>query len=149
MSFGYTPAKVRIASGQLDWREAGADIRVILAMSNTTADTEKNVAFVGDLSVLDEYDGENYARKVLAGQAVNEDDENFRAELDADDVTWLALGVGTRQAVGMIIYHHVGEDDNANPILFYIDSGGFPFDGNGGTITQQWNVEGLAQVKDA
>jgi hypothetical protein len=145
MSFAYTPAKAAIARGELNWQEAGADIRALLVMSNTTADTEQDAQFVGDLATLDEYDGANYVRKVLTGQVVNEDDPNNRAEMDAEDATWTSLGVGTRQCVGLVIYKFV-TDDAHSLLLFFIDTGGFPFDGNGGIIALQWNAEGLGQL---
>ena len=145
MSFVYTPAKTLLAQGSLDLREAGSDLRVAMVMSNTTADTEQDAALMNAFSTLDECDGANYVRKALAAQVVNQDDPNNRAELDAVDITWTALGAGTRQNVGMILYKHVTNDADSIPIA-YMDSGGFPFDGNGGDETVHWNAEGILQV---
>jgi len=144
-SFVYTPAKKLLGQGSLDLREAGGDIRVALVMSNTTADTDEDQALMSGFAVLDECDGANYARKALVNQAVNEDDPNNRAEFVADDIVWTALGAGTRQNVGMIVYKHVGADGVNIPIL-YIGTGGFPFNGNGSDITVDWNAEGIAQI---
>lgn len=145
MSFVYTGAKEQIAQGGIDFREAGDDIRIALVMSNTTADTEQDKLLMNAFTTLDEYDGAAYVRKALATQTVTRDDPNDRAEFDAIDVVWTALGVGTRQAVGMLIYKHVTDDTDSIP-LAYIDTGGFPFDGNGGDVTIQWNVEGILQI---
>jgi len=114
-------------------------------MSNTTADTEQDTDFIDQLGTLDEHDGANYARKELANEAVAVDDANNRGEFDADDVTWTALGVGTRQAVGAVVYKHVN-DDTDSVLIAYIDTGGFPFDASGGDVTIQWNAEGILQA---
>lgn len=144
-SFAYTPFKTDLMKGSFNLQEAGNDVRVILVMTNTTADTDQDAKFVGDIGTLDEYDGASYARKALANQAVNEDDPNNRGEFDADDIVWTALGAGTRQAQAMVIYKHVTNDADS-PLLAFIDSGGFPFSGNGGNVTIQWNAEGIIQT---
>ncbi len=143
MSFAYTPAKYGIARGTLVWHSS--DIRVLLVMANTTADTDQDAATISAFGTLDEYDGASYVRKAVTGEATNEDDPNNRAEMDADDITWSTLGVGTRQAVGMVVYKFVTNDADSIPILF-IDSGGFPFDGNGSNVAVAWNGEGIAQL---
>jgi hypothetical protein len=141
-NFIYNEAKRAFAEGEID---LGADdIRVLLVMSNTTADTEDDKNTIDGFTTLDEYDGANYARKALANEVVNEDAANDRAEFDADDVTWSALGAGTRQCQAAIVYKHVNDDSDSVPIAF-IDTGGFPFDGNGGDVTFQWNAEGIVQ----
>jgi hypothetical protein len=143
MSFAYTPAKMALATGALALDTA--DIRVLLVMSNTTADTEQDAATIGGFTTLDEYDGAAYVRKAFAGETVTEDDPNNRAEFTADPVTWTALGVGTRQAVGMVIYLFVTNDADSLPIA-YVDTGGFPFDGNGLDVLLTPNAEGLIQL---
>ncbi len=143
MSFAYTPAKYGIARGTLVWHTS--DIRVLLVMSNTTADTDQDAATISAFGTLDEYDGANYVRKAVTGEATTKDDANNRAEMDADDITWTALGAGTRQAVGMVVYKFVTNDADSIPIL-YVDSGGFPFSGNGSDVASAWNVEGIAQL---
>jgi len=142
-SFAYTPAKYGITRGTLVWHTS--DIRVLLVMSNTTADTDQDAATISGIGTLDEYDGASYARKAVTGEVTNEDDPNNRAEMDADDITWSTLGVGTRQAVGMVVYKFVTNDADSIPIA-YIDSGGFPFDGSGIDIVVTWNAEGIVQL---
>ena len=96
-------------------------------------------------TTLDEYDGATYARIDIAGLAWATDAANERAEQDGTDSAWATLGVGLRQAVGMIVYLHVTNDTDSIPFL-WIDTGGFPFDGNGSAVTSQWNAEGIWQL---
>ena len=144
-SFVYTNAKRALLAGEIDLDTSGDDIRVLLVMTNTTADTEEDVAVIDDFTTLDEYDGANYVRKALAGEAVAADNANDRGEFDANDITWTALGVGTRQAQAMIVYKHITDDTDSIPLAF-IDTGGFPFDGNGGDVAVTWNAEGILQA---
>lgn len=147
-SFVYTHAKALLLEGALDFDTAGDDIRVMLVMTNTTTDTEEDVTTISGFTTLDEYDGANYARQALANEVVNEDAANNRGEFDADDDEFSGgsgLGVGTRQAQAMVVYKHVTNDTDSIPIAF-IDTGGFPFDGNGGQVTVTWNAEGILQA---
>lgn len=143
MSFVYTPAKTKLLGGLLDFDTH--DMRVLLVMTNTTADTEQDDEFVGTIVTLDEMDGANYVRKALASEAINEDAANNRAEFDAADVTWTALGAGTRQVAGAVLYRHVTNDADS-PIIAYIDTGGFPFTASGTDVTITWNAEGILQA---
>lgn len=142
-SFVYNRAKAKFLSGDIDWNTH--DMRALLVMTNTTADTEDDTEFIGGLVTLDEMDGANYVRKSLASEAVNFDAANNRGEADADDVTWAALGAGTRSIAGVVIFRFVTNDADS-PLVAYIDSGGFPIAANGGDLTIQWNVEGILQA---
>jgi len=143
-NFVYTVAKAELLKGTLDF-DAPNDFRVLLVMTNTTADTEADVATVSAFTTLDEYDGANYARKELASDTVTKDDANDRGEYDAADITWTALGAGTRNAQAAVLIKHVTDDTDSIPIA-YIDTGGFPFAGNGGNVTIQWPAEGILQA---
>lgn len=114
-------------------------------MTNTTADTQEDAKFVSDITTLDEYDGTNYARKAYASEAVAADNTNNRGEFDAADVQYATLGAGTRQAQARVIYKHVGAD-SSNLLIAFVDSGGFPFTGNGGNVDVTMNAEGLLQA---
>lgn len=142
MSFVYTPAKTALLNGDLDF--AANDIRIALVMTNTTADTEQDMQFVGSLTTLDEMDGANYARQTLANESVNEDAANNRAEFDATDAVFTNLGAGTRNVAGIVLYKHVTNDADS-PLIAYIDDG-FPYTANGATLTIQWNAEGILQA---
>lgn len=121
------------------------DFRIILCMTNTTADTDQDLQFVGSIGTLDEYDGATYARITLGGEVVNEDAANNRAEFDANDISWPTLGAGTRQAAGMILYRFVTNDADS-PLVAWIDTGGFPFAGNGGAVSVTWDAQGILQA---
>jgi hypothetical protein len=143
-SFVYTPAKVKLASGDLDLN--AHDIRVLLVMTNTTAHTDQDAATLSAIT-LDEYDGANYVRKALANEAVNQDDANNRAEFDADDFTWTALGIGTRQCKAMVAYRYVdGTAANDIPIAYLDNAPELPFWGNGSDIPCTFNAEGILQL---
>lgn len=144
MSFGFNVFKTGMFKAGFDLQEAGLDVRVILVMTDTTIATEFAAQVLSDFSTLDEYDGANYARKAIGSQVVTEDDGTNKGIFDGSDVTFTALGVGSRQCQGMLLYAHIGAD-SANIPIAYIDTGGFPFDGNGGDVTVQWNVDGIAQ----
>jgi hypothetical protein len=122
------------------------DIRVALLMTNTTADTEDDgKEFVSGFTTLDEFDGANYVRKALANEAFAEDQANNRAEFDADDVTWTALGAGTRSVAGALVFKFVTNDADS-PIIAWVEFSATP-DGNDFTI--QWNAEGIMQHTQA
>lgn len=142
-SAAYTPFKGNLMRGSHDL--PNADVRVLLAMSNTTFDTETDDEFVGDTTTPDEYDGTNYARQALTGEAVTDDTGNDRGEFDAADAQFASLGVGTRQATGMVVFSFI-INDAGSPLMAWIDTGGFPFDGNGGNVDVAWNAEGIIQV---
>lgn len=144
MSFVYTPAKAKLLKGELDF-DLPQDIRVLLVMTNTTADTDQDAEFISSITTLDEMDGANYVRKALANEVVNQDNPNNRAEFDADNVVWIAIGAGTRQIAGIVLYRQVTNDADS-PVIAWIDSGGFPITANGGDLTAAWNVEGILQA---
>lgn len=140
----YNIAKSRLMSALLDCDEAGDDLRAILCMTNTTADTEVDVDNTGTITTLDESDGANYARKTLDNQTVSVDDANDRAELTCDPIAWTALGNGTRALEGMLVHEFITNDAGSFPFFFSdfvsdISPGGSTF-----TVTP--NAEGLVQL---
>ena len=147
MSLVYTPFKGDILRGAAshNMAEAGADARILLAMTNTTFDTEQDDEFVGDTTTPDEYDGAAYVRKSIGSQTVTDDAPNDRGEFDGADIQWVALGAGTRQAAGMVLFIFI-TNDAASPLVAWIDTGGFPFSGNGGNVDVAWNAEGIVQA---
>lgn len=143
-SFVYTRAKKNIADGTIDLDTH--DIRVLLVKvaGSTTTDTEADAATISAFTTLGELVATDYARKALANEAVNEDTGNDRAEFDADDVTWTALGGAANDTIGAaVVYKHVTNDTDSIPIA-YIDLTDTPT--NGGDVTIQWNVEGIVQL---
>lgn len=138
----FNEAKRAIAAGEIDLN--ADDIRVLLAMSDNTIDDENAaIAFLDDFTDLDESDGSAYVRKALASEAVNKDDANSRAEFDATDVTWTALGNGTRQLEGALVYKHVTDDTDSIPIAWIKFASTVNPGGNDFVIS--WNAEGIVQ----
>jgi len=138
----YTPAKTKVFKGDLDFDTA--DVRVLIVMSNTTADTEMDAANIAAFTTLDEYDGTGYTRADLTTPAVASDTTNDRVEVDYDDFTFGAtVGAGARQGVGLVIYVRVdGTTANDYPVAF-IDSASNPFQGTGGPLNVTVNAQGL------
>lgn len=143
MSFVYTEAKRMLLAGELDLD--AHDIRMLLVLNTTTADTEEDIANLAAFSSLAEVSDGSYARKALTSEAVAADNTNNRGEFSSDTpVQWTSLTTsGTVQAV--ILYKHVGADNVNKPIAF-IDTGGFPFSLSGGTLNINQNAEGWLQA---
>lgn len=105
-------------TGALNLTEGQDDVRVALLASSTTADTEEETALMNAFTTLDEFDGANYVRKTLSSQAVAIDTANDRVEFDFEDLTWTALGSGTREAQGILILSHETDDTDSIPLAF-------------------------------
>ena len=143
-TFAYTPFKTALLGGDIALDTQ--DIRALLVMTNTTADTDQDVANIADIGTLDEYDGAGYSRATLASEAVNEDAANNRAEFDVADFNFgSTVAAGTRSAAGIVLYRHVTNDADA-VLIAYIDTGGFPLAGGGGPFSVTVNAEGLLQA---
>lgn len=141
--FWYTPAKAKLAKGDLDFDVV--DLRAKLCMSNTTCDTEQDAANLAAFTTIDGYDGAGYTDLDLAGAAVNTDLANDRAEVDYTDGTFgAAVGAGTRQWVGLLYYVRVdGTAANDYPVAWKDLT---PNNGNGGAVNLTVNAEGLLQI---
>jgi len=131
------------AAGEIDLNLD--DIRARLVMSNTTCDTENDgIVYLADYTTIDVCDSAGYADEELDNEAVNKDDANDRAEFDADDSTWLALAVCTRQVVGYVLYKFVTNDADSLPIAYIEFAAAKTPDGSNFVI--QHNAEGILQL---
>lgn len=145
MSFAYTPFKADLLKGEIDF-DAPNDIRMLLVMTNTTADTDQDTHFIGSIGTLDEMNGSGYVRKALGGETVSEDAANNRGEFQSTTpVTWTALGAGTRSIAGAVLFKFVTNDADS-VLIAYIDTGGFPIAANGGDLSIAMNAEGWLQT---
>ena len=144
-NFVYDHAKLLLATGALNL--STADCRLALLMTNTTADTEKDKGTISGYTLLDDYDGSGYPAGGIAftGETVTEDNSGHKAILDANDITFNAIGAGTRQAQGALLYAFVSSLGASIPIAWF-DTGGFPFAGNGSNVTFQVNAAGLLNL---
>lgn len=136
------PGLQDIIDGTKPWATA-SDPRARLLMTNTTADTENNKATVSAYTTPDNFDGSGAANVALTSEAVNVDSVNNRIELDADDVAFGALGNGTRQIQGVLIYFHVTNDTDSIPVFFIQFSSSI--NPGGATVTIVFNAEGIVQ----
>ncbi len=150
MSFVYNKIKTAIMKGTIDFQEAGDDMRTALIKlkAATTTDTEDDTEFLSGFSTLGELVATNYARTALAGQAVNEDLANDRAEFDATDVTNSSLGGAANDDIGAILLFKFVTVDADSPPVAYIDDGGadFALTTNGSDVVQTWDAEGILQL---
>jgi len=144
-SFVYNEAKRMLGAAELNF-STPADIRLRLVMTNTTCDTQNDAMLdLADFTTIDVMDGTNYVDKALGTDAFATDDTNDRAEYDAADVTWTALGAGTRSMDGCLVYLYVdGTDANDKPIAFIDFSPDVVADGSDFTMT--WDAEGIFHI---
>ena len=144
-NFNYTVYTEKLMNADLDL--ATADLRVMLLMSATTADTEKDALTLAGFTDYDEANGAGYARELLGSETVTRDDANNRTEFDAADTVFSGVSQGDTDIQAAMVYVHIdGTDANDYP-AGYVDTGGFPFTANGGDITLQWNAEGIMQLQ--
>lgn len=147
-NFWFNRALRNMSKGDLDFDTV--DLYVLLCMTNTTADTNRDALVLSDLT-LDEMDGANYVRKRLTNQLVTESLANDRIEINGADVTWSSLGNGTRQIQGYLIYYQPTSsgsgqaDANCVPIAWRDLSG--TVNPGGSNFTLQWDSTGLLQVR--
>lgn len=74
--------------------------------------------------------------KILANQAVVQDDSNDRATLDFDDVTWTALGTLSPATPSDAIIWNETPSSPVDPLIAYVELGSTATDGNDYTL--QW-----------
>jgi len=130
--FMYTLAQLKIANGEIDLDTD--DIRALIVMSLTSAQTQDGVEFLASFTTLDEYDGAGYARQALTGKVASANTVTKRMHFTSDNLVFAALAAGTREGFAIIFYKHVGADAVNIPILYKMPSG-FPFLGNGENVT--------------
>jgi hypothetical protein len=140
-SFAFTVAKYEFGRAGINLTTASS-IRLALLSTNTTADTTEDALTLSGIATLDEFNGANYARKTLTGLTMTRDDPNNRGEFSFADVVFTALGAGARDVQGALIFKFVTNDADSIPIVWVEFT---PFNGNGGDVTLQPNVEGVLQ----
>jgi len=102
---------------KVDW--INDTLKAILVMSDTTADTEKDIDTVSGFTTLDESDDTGYARVSLAGQSKIVNDTDDRAEFDANDIVFDGMnGDATRDYVGVQVFKLITDDTDSPPHLW-------------------------------
>lgn len=144
-NFWYNEALRAMANGELAF--PADDTRVLLAMTNTTADTEKDPNTFGGFTTLDEMDGSPYARQVVSLTLSENPAATNRLDMDAGaDSVFTSLGAGTRNVEGAVFHKHHATPGSEIPLAWF-DTGGFPFTATGSTVTIEWNVNGVLQLQ--
>lgn len=139
-----------LATGTVPWAVA-TDIRARLVMTNTTVDTEIDaITDLADYTTIDPGDATGYADVALTSEAVNVDDANDRAELDAADVSFAGLsGDATRDYQGVLLYDYV-DGTNANDIpVAFIEPSNQPLAKEATQVDFPWDAEGILQLSQA
>ena len=148
-TFVYNLAAADIADGTIDLLTN--TIKVMLVTSSYVANRDDDVVDAGgandavdhEISVSGYVAGwGNSGRKALVNKTVTEDDANDRAEFDAADITWTALGAGATIAAAILIKEG-GANDTTSRLIAYLDIADTPT--NGGDFTLQMDAQGIIQ----
>lgn len=113
--FWYGQGALRVANNDVDL--VTADLRALLVMTGTTADTELDKLTVSTFTTLDEFDGPGYTAGGVAltvKSAIYTTVPARRVEMDADNVDFGTLFPGSRDIQGYLVYD-AGTDA---PLLF-------------------------------
>lgn len=97
---------------------AGGNLRMLLVMTNSTAEAERDDTFIADITTLDEFDGAGYARETLTG-TYSQDDAGNQALLSIDPATFGTPANGTRMIAGAILFLFVTNDADSRLIAFF------------------------------
>lgn len=151
VSIFYNDAKKEIFDNTLNM--SSDTLKIMLTNSTHVPDADDS--FIDDAGADDAIDGEivatNYTggfagagRKTLASVAITVDKTNDRAELDATDVTWTALGNGSNDTItGAVMVKEI-TNDTLSRVIAFIDFTDTTT--NGGDFTIQWDPEGILHL---
>jgi len=149
----YNNAKLSIFNQTLDL--VANTIKIILLSSATPYTPNADHVFLDAGGTNDPTDAEtnvtNYARgfgapgrKTLASKTLTVNNANDRAEFDAADIAWTALGNGANQTVvGAAIIKEI-TNDAASLLIGYVDFTDFVT--NGVDFTLQWDAAGVMHL---
>lgn len=125
----YVPFKNNIltqAAAQVDFDEAGDDIRLILIdTADYTVDTDAH-DFLDDVAAA-----ARVATAALGGQSVSTN------VFDANDVVFSAVTGDSVEA--MVLYKHTGTESTSRLIAYFDTATNMPVTPNGGDITVSWD----------
>lgn len=132
---------------QISWLDDTIKVALVSAEFGTEDPDEE---FIGDLPAGWELNATGYTagfggagRLTLGSKTVVKDLVNDRAELDGADSAWPALGGATNDTVAGALLVVERTNDADSQLIAFIDFADFST--NGGTITIQWNAEGILQ----
>ena len=144
MSFVFDVITQRLGTGLLNLTEGQDDIRALLCMTNTNVTSQRAATTVSDI-LLDEMDGANYVRIALSSQQFVVNNPQNRSEFRAANLNWSALGPGTRQMAGLLLFHFIVDDTQSIPYQWIDD--GFPFTANGQDFPVTWSADGITHYR--
>lgn len=154
-TFVYNKAAKEIAGGDIDLLTD--TIKVMLVTSSYVANRDDDYVDEGgaDDPIDHEIVATNYTagwggagRKALASKTVTEDDANDRAEFDADDLTWTALGNGSNATIAAaIVVKEGGANDTTSLLIAYLDVADLLTNGNDYKLL--FDAEGIIQFSTA
>lgn len=148
-TFVYNKAAEEIATGTIDllsdtiktmlvnstYSAARTDLVVDAGGANDALDAEISVSgYTGGWG--------GSGRKSLTSKTLTVDQPNNRAEFDAADLTWTALGSGATIAA-MILIKEGGSNDTTSRLIAYLDV--TDTSTNGGDITFTFDSQGIIQ----
>lgn len=152
-SFVYNTAAKEMWDGTVDL--LNDTIKVMLVDSTYSPDRDDDVVDAGggsdaadaEISVSGYTGGYGGAgRKTLGTKAITTDKTNDRAEFDAANSSWTALGSGAT-IVGAIVIKEGPSADTASRLIAYLDFTDTAT--NGGDFTLQYDAEGIIQLATA
>ena len=138
----YNRAKLGFLQGDYDLSSGGNTIKTALVTSSYSINPDTHEDWA---DITGEYSDASYTAggETLAGQTATQDNTDNEGVFDGTDETWNSIDGDTASAA--IQYKDTGVA-GTSLLLWYIDSGGFPFTGNGGDLTIQWAAEGIANI---
>jgi|GEM_PF-383990 len=128
--------------GTVPWAGV-ADVRVLLVTAAYVPDPDQNTVSQLVADELSAGGGSNYVRKATASRTLTENDAANQTELNADDITWVALGAAAGTPKYAIVYYEGGGTDMTRELICYLDLGVGPPSPNGGDYTVAWDPVGL------
>lgn len=113
-SFAYNVGMAGFANGSIDW--VNDDIRCLLVKTADLPDGLPNTVSAVLAGTPDELTNGSYARVVVAGRSVTDNDPANTVKLDATDTTFPALA-GPETVTGALIFKFVTTDADHIPIF--------------------------------
>jgi hypothetical protein len=139
----FPKGQTSLASGDVD--PAGDTLKILLLQNSYTYDATDQ--YVTDLTpATHEHDAGGYARKTLANVTVGDRADGLGAKIDADDVTWTALAVGTLDLRYAVVYQHV-TDDTDSRLLWILDFGQ-DLTPDGADFRIEWSSAGMIETEN-
>jgi hypothetical protein len=132
-------------SGTVDINNGTSAMFADLVMTNNVTDAQNpSPATEAAVTTPDVHDGANYVRKTIVPTITF--DATDDVELDFPDITWTALGAGTRSAAGVLVYYSAdGTDTAATNVPVITDRAASTRASSGNDFKYTFNAEGVGK----